>query len=110
VAALRDPSGDRLLVGRSLALPGAVDGGDAAAAHPVVSFVRSPGVIAHASVGWPGLVGVVTGINAEGVAVLVHPARTADAQRVTAAQPAQLLAREILENARSLEDALGVLE
>lgn len=110
VAALRDPSGDRVLVGRSLALPGAADGGDAAAAHPVVSFVRSPDVIAHASVGWPGLVGVVTGINAEGVAVLVHPARTGDAQRVTAAQPAQLLAREILENARSLEDALGVLE
>ncbi|HWN66142.1 MAG TPA: hypothetical protein VNM90_00815, partial [Haliangium sp.] len=68
VAALRDPSGDRLLVGRSLALPGAEDGGDAAAARPLVSFVRSPDVIAFASVGWPGLVGALTGVNAEGVA------------------------------------------
>jgi isopenicillin-N N-acyltransferase-like protein len=110
VAALRDPSGDRLLVGRTLALPGAADGGDAAAARPLVSFVRSPDVIPFASVGWPGLVGVVTGVNAEGIAVLVHPAHTTDMERVPAAQPATLVAREILENARSLDDAVAVLE
>jgi isopenicillin-N N-acyltransferase-like protein len=110
VAALRDPSGDRLLVGRSLSLPGAEDGGDAAAARPLVTFVRSPSVIAFASVGWPGLVGAVTGINAEGVAVMVHPVYAAGVEQVTAAQPAALLARDILENARSLDDAIAVLE
>jgi tetratricopeptide (TPR) repeat protein len=110
VAALRDPSGDRLLVGRSLALPGAVDGGDAAAARPLVSFVRSPEVIAFASVGWPGLVGALTGINAEGIAVLVHPVYAAGMDHVPAAQPAALLARDILENARSLDEAIAVIE
>jgi isopenicillin-N N-acyltransferase-like protein len=110
VAALRDPSGDRLLVGRSLALPGAADGGDAAAARPVVSFVRSPDVIAFASVGWPGLVGALTGVNAEGIAVLVHPVYAAGGERAPAAQPAALLARDVLENAHSLDDAIAVIE
>lgn len=110
VAALREPSGDRLLVGRSLALPGAVDGGDAAAARPLVSFVRSPEVIAFASVGWPGLAGVLTGINAEGIAVLVHPVYAPGMEHVPASQPAALLARDVLENARSLDDAIAVLE
>jgi isopenicillin-N N-acyltransferase-like protein len=110
VAALRDPSGDRLLVGRSLALPGAADGGDAAAARPLVSFVRSPDVIAFASVGWPGLVGALTGVNAEGIAVLVHPVYAAGAERAPAAQPAALLARDVLENAHSLDDAIAVIE
>ena len=110
VAALRDPSGDRLLVGRSLALPGAIDGGDAAARRPLVSFVRSPSVIAFASVSWPGLVGVVTGINAEGIAVLVHPVYATGMEHLPVAQPAPLLARDILENARSLDDAIAVIE
>jgi isopenicillin-N N-acyltransferase-like protein len=110
VAALRDPSGDRLLVGRSLALPGAADGGDAAAARPVVSFVRSPEVIAFAGVGWPGLVGVLTGVNAEGIAVLVHPVYAAGTERTSSAQPAALLARDVLENAHSLDDAIAVIE
>ncbi|WP_428268859.1 C45 family autoproteolytic acyltransferase/hydolase [Haliangium sp.] len=110
VAAVRDAAGDRVLVGHSLALPGVGDGGDAAAAHPTVSFVRPEGVIGFASVGWPGLVGVFTGVNAEGIAVLVHPARTADVTHTAPGQPVPLLARDVLENARSLADAIAVLE
>ncbi|ACY15975.1 carcinine hydrolase/isopenicillin-N N-acyltransferase family protein [Haliangium ochraceum] len=110
VAAVRDPGGDRMLVTRSLSLPGAADGGDAAAAAPVVFFVRPPGVIPFASVGWPGLVGVLTGVNAEGIAVFVHPAYAAAEDSVAAAQPAALLARDILENTRTLDEALAVFE
>src|SRR4030095_2767651 len=37
-----------------------------------VFLVRENGRIPYASVAWPGLVGAVTGMNAEGVAVVVH--------------------------------------
>jgi isopenicillin-N N-acyltransferase like protein len=72
--------------------------------------VHADDVIPYASVGWPGLVGVVSGINAEGIAVMVHPARTADVRLSGSGQPVALLARDVLENARSLDDAIAVLE
>ncbi|MEM9489080.1 MAG: C45 family autoproteolytic acyltransferase/hydrolase [Myxococcota bacterium] len=110
VSELRGTSGDRLLVGRTFALPGAGDGGDAAAEHQLVSFVRADTVIPFASVGWPGLTGVVSGINAEGIAIMVHPVRTAGVSLSRQAQPIALLARDVLENARSLDDAIAILE
>lgn len=112
VATLRGTSGDRLLVGRSFALPGAADEGATAAKDLTVSFVRDSGgeIIPFASIGWPGLVGVVSGINAEGIAVMVHPARTANVRVTREAQPIPLLAREILEHARTLDDAIAVLQ
>ncbi len=111
ITTLRVPSGDRLLVGRSFALPGISDGGRAIADNITVSFVRGgEDVISYASIGWPGLIGVVSGINAEGLAIMVHPVRTADVRVSRRAQPVALIAREILENARSLDDAIKVLE
>jgi len=97
----------RLWIGRSLALPGIGDGGDAAAAHPVISFVRPEGRIAWVGVGWPGLVGVVTGINAEGLVVTVHPARTRDVRPTRAAIPGVLLARDVLETCKTLDEAIA---
>src|SRR5205085_296964 len=41
----------------------------------VVFLVREPGRIPFASVGWPGFVGVVSGMNREGVAIVVHGGR-----------------------------------
>jgi len=110
VTPLRGAQGDRLLVGRSFALPGVADGGDAVAEGLAVFFIHSESVIPFASVAWPGMVGVVSGINAEGIAVMVHPTRTADVRTTREAWPATLLARETLENARTLEDAIGILE
>ncbi len=110
VTALRGAQGDRLLIGRSFALPGVADGGEAMAEALTVFFVHPESVIPFASVGWPGMVGVVSGINAEGIAVMVHPLRTADVRTTREAWPAALLARETLEHARSLEDAIGILE
>jgi hypothetical protein len=112
VATLRGTSGDRLLIGRSFGLPGAADGGVAAARELTVTIARDPSgdMIPFASVGWPGLVGVVSGINAEGIAVMVHPARTADVRVTREAQPVPLLAREILEQARTIDEAISILE
>ncbi len=98
----------RLWVGHTLALPGTGDGGDAMT--PVVSLVRPTGKIAWAGVGWPGLLGVVTGINAEGLVVTVHPVRTRDVRATRTARPITVLARDVLENAHDLDQAIKLIE
>lgn len=98
----------RLWVGRTLALPGTGDGGDAMT--PVVSLVRPTGKLAWAGVGWPGLLGVVTGINAEGLVVTVHPVRTRDVRPTRTARPIAVLARDILESAHDLDEAIKLIE
>lgn len=100
----------RLWIGRSFALPGLADGGDRVAASPVVSLVRPADGLAWASVGWPGLVGVVTGVNAEGLAVMVHPATTRDVRPTRPARPVALLAREVLESCRSVDEAVKLVD
>ncbi len=109
ITPLRGTSGERLVIGRSFGLPGAGDGGDAARQNLTVSFVHADKVIPYASVGWPGLIGVVSAINAEGIAIMVHPVRTSDVELGKTGQPVTLLARDVVENARSLADAIGVL-
>lgn len=104
------PVPGRVWIGRTFALPGLADGGDAAATAPVVSLVKPANRIAWASIGWPGLAGVVTGINANGVAVCVHPARTGDVRATRTARPIALLARDVLETATDLDAAVKLIE
>lgn len=103
------PTGDRLLVGRSFALPGVGDGGDAAAV-PVITMARPTGRLAWAGVGWPGLVGVVTGINSAGLVVAIHPTRTRDVRSARGALPIALLAKDVLEEAADLDAAIKKIE
>lgn len=110
VAAARDATGDRLLVGRSFGLPGIDDGGDAARGAVAVSFIHAEGALPFASVGWPGAIGVVSGINAEGIAIMVHPAIADDVAVIRVGEPVTLIAREVLEHARTLDDAVAILE
>lgn len=98
----------RVWIGRAVELPGLDDGGDSAI--PVVTLARPEGRIAWAGVGWPGALGVVTGINAEGIAVLVDPARTIDVRVTRTARPLGLLARGVLEQARTLDEAVKLIE
>ncbi|HUQ03969.1 MAG TPA: C45 family autoproteolytic acyltransferase/hydrolase [Kofleriaceae bacterium] len=99
----------RLWVGRSFAMPGIGDGGDAAAT-PVVSLVRPAGRLAWAGVGWAGMAGAVTGINAEGIVVTVHPVSTRDVRATRTARPITLLARDVLETAHTLDEAVKLIE
>jgi len=89
-------------------LPGLDDGGDSAI--PVVRIVHPDGRIAWASVGWPGQAGVVTGVNANGIAVFVNPARTGDVRPTRAARPVGMLARSVLETAKNLDEAVKLVE
>src|SRR5262249_1164011 len=82
-------------VGRTFALSGPDDGGDSAL--PVVQIAKPTGKHAWASIGWPGQASVVTGVNAQGIAVMVDPARTGDVRTTRSARPVALLARAILE-------------
>jgi isopenicillin-N N-acyltransferase like protein len=104
------PPAARFLIGRSFSLVGAQDGGDRIAEAPLVSLVRPEGSIPYASVGWPGLVGAVTGVNGEGIAVMVHPAAGSDVRMSRSARPVALLARDLLEQAHTLDEAVRMIE
>lgn len=102
------PMPPRVWIGRTFDLSGLSDGGDSAV--PVVQIVKPANKLAWASVGWPGQAGVVTGINAEGIAVFVDPARTGDVRPTRSARPVALLARSVLEQAKTLDDAIKLVE
>ncbi len=98
----------RIWIGRTFALAGLDDGGEAAI--PVLTIARPEGRIAWAGLGWPGTVGVVTGVNAHGIAAMVDPARTADVRPTRTARPVALLVRTVLEQATTLDEAIKLVE
>lgn len=104
----------------SFALSGDVAGGGAILARnfdfeagPVfdegkaVFLVLQDGDIPFASVSWPGLVGVVTGVNAEGVALAVHGGRAGETR--SDGEPVVHTLRHVLATARTTGEALETL-
>ena len=73
----------------------------------VLFVVRENGAIPFASVSWPGLVGVVTGMNAEGVAVAVNGGRAREPS--TTGVPVAFSLREVLEKAHDTAEAVELL-
>lgn len=92
-----------LLIGRSLWF----DLEDEVEPERIVSIVRPDGRYPYISVGWPGLLGVVTGINSRGIFVALNPARTDDPLEDGA--PAPIVLRRVLEEADTLEHAVEIL-
>lgn len=72
-----------------------------------VFFVRETGKIPFASVAWPGLVGVVSGMNIQGLAVVVHGGRAGEPH--PRGEPVVHALRAVLSNAENLEQALSEL-
>jgi isopenicillin-N N-acyltransferase-like protein len=72
-----------------------------------VFLVEEEGKIPYASVAWPGLVGVASGMNAEGVAVVVHGARAGETR--SDGEPVLHTLRRLLATAHDAEQALEVL-
>jgi isopenicillin-N N-acyltransferase-like protein len=72
-----------------------------------VFLVHEDGKIPFASVAWPGFVGVVTGMNAEGVAVAVHGGRAREPS--TRGVPVAFSLREVLQTAKDTSDAVRIL-
>lgn len=75
--------------------------------HKAVFLVRESGQLPFASVAWPGLVGVVSGMNAEGVAVVVHGARGGSPR--AEGEPVVHALRRVLSTAHDSEEALRAL-
>jgi hypothetical protein len=98
----------RVWIGRTFSLPGLDDGGDAEI--PVLTIAHPEGRIAWAGVGWPGQLGVLTGVNAQQIAIMVDPARTADVRPTRTARPIAHLARAVLEQAKTLDEAVKIIE
>ena len=70
----------------------------------VVFLVFEKGKIPFASVAWPGLVGVVSGMNRHGLALVVHGARAGEIN--TAGEPVVHALRRVLSSAKNAEEAL----
>ena len=75
--------------------------------HKAVFFVSEDGTIPFASVAWPGLVGVVSGMNESGLALVVHGARGGSPQ--AEGEPVVHALRRVLQSARSTDEALHAL-
>jgi tetratricopeptide (TPR) repeat protein len=92
-----------LVIGRSLSF----DLGRDFEADRIVTFYRPDGRYPFVSVGWAGLVGVVTGINARGIFVGLDAARTDDPLEEGA--PLPIVLRRVLEQADTLEHAVEMV-
>jgi isopenicillin-N N-acyltransferase-like protein len=76
--------------------------------NKAVLFFKPEGKIPFASVAWPGMTGVVTGLNAAGIYMSINAARTDD--KGEDGIPVELLVREVLENARSIDEAVAIVK
>ncbi len=72
-----------------------------------VFLVEETGMIPFASVAWPGLVGVVSGMNVEGVAAVVHGARAGEPE--SRGEPVVHALRRVLSRARSADEGVRLL-
>ena len=72
-----------------------------------VFLVHEDGKIPFASVAWPGLVGVVSGMNAEGLAIVVHGGRAGEPR--TQGEPVVHGLRRVLSEARDVGEAVALL-
>lgn len=73
----------------------------------IVFLVREDGKLPFASVAWAGLVGVVSGMNSEGVSVVVHGARAGEPGVV--GEPVVHALRRVLSEAHSTKEAVALL-
>ncbi len=75
--------------------------------HKAVFLVHENGRIPYASVAWPGLVGAVTGMNAAGLALVVHGGRAREAH--SSGEPLVHTMRDVLAEAQSTREAIELL-
>lgn len=107
VVSLPDYTGPqgRLLLGRIFDF----EGGESFGRQKSITYlIPPPGEgIPFAHIAWPGLSGAVTGINREKIALFINAAATTDFQRI--GTPTILMARQVLQHARSLEEARQII-
>jgi len=82
--------------------------GDAFAENKVIQFIQPEHGFAFASVSWPGMVGVVSGMNVKGITVTLNAAKSDIPLK--AQTPVSIVSRQILEQAQTLEQAIAIAQ
>lgn len=80
--------------------------GEEFARNRIVTFCRPQSGHAFVSVGWAGMIGVLSGMNDKGLTVTINAAK--GPIPLSAATPISILAREILQHAATIGQALEI--
>src|SRR5262249_19146603 len=84
------------------------EGGERMDREKIVAYIVPRDGIAYLSVTFAGLTGVTSGFNQAGIGIFVNAWSAGETS--SAGEPATLVAADVLERARTLEEAIGILQ